>query len=642
MVSMPASTRVLARNDLLLAAGGALVLVAVVWAIYGRALGAPFIYDDPTCIADNPSIVRLWPPWGDADHPGPLNPPKDRPTAGRPLVNLTLALNYHFGGLDPVGYHAFNLAVHCLAALCLGLIVQLALQLDYFEGRFAKASGPLALLTALLWAVHPLNTETVVYVTQRTELMFGLFYLVTLYGSLRYWGATSPRGRGVWLVLATLACWAGMACKEVMVTAPVIVLLFQWMFVAGSLRQALRQSWPLYIGLALGWAVLLGLNYNAPRGASAGFHLAVSPVTWWFTQAEVVWIYLKLAVWPWPLLIHYHLPYLDTLAQAWPWLLTSALLLIAVIVLFWRRQAAGFVGAWVLLILSPTFVVPIVTEVAAERRMYLPLAAIEPLVVAGGYWLAQRATGRAAAGRAGPRSSGKAPLAAICAAAAVVAIVYFGVDVQRLDAYGSPLALWQENTRSQPDDSVSHNNLGFALLTGNQPREAIDQFREALRLDPNYNTAHSNLGAAFIRIGQPHQAIEELQSALRSDPNDAPIHCNLGIALGMAGRIDEAILQLQQAVRINPNYALGHSNLGYAYSKVDRLQDAAKQYQLAIKLRSKEAAFYFSLAVLYAQMNRPDDALATGEEALKLAKSQGQGTLQQNIKVWLQNYQAGH
>ncbi len=291
-------------------------------------MNAPFVFDDTVTVYNNPSITSLWPLLGNAKHGGPLNASKNYPTAGRPLANLSLAVNYYFGQLNPVGYHIFNLVVHVLSAVLLMAIVRRTLCLDYFEGRIANAAGPLALAAALLWALHPLQTETVIYVTQRTELMVGFFYLATLYASLRYWGAETAAGRATWWALSTLMCLAGMACKEVMVTAPVIVLLYERMFIAGSFRRALRNSWPLYAGLFFSWGLLLWLNWSAPRSNTAGFHLGVPAYVWWCTQAKVLLMYLKLAVWPWPLAIHYEMPYLTTWGTAWPWLVPAVLLAI--------------------------------------------------------------------------------------------------------------------------------------------------------------------------------------------------------------------------------------------------------------------------------------------------------------------------
>ena len=144
----------------------------------------------------------------------------------------------------------------------LWLIVRRTLCLPYFNGRFDTLSGWLSLAIALLWALHPLQTEAVIYTTQRTELMVAFFYLTTLYCSLRYWATSELRSqRLVYLSLAVLACLAGMASKEVMVSAPLIVFLFDRTFIAGSAANALRRSWPLYVGLCSTWLLLLALEH---------------------------------------------------------------------------------------------------------------------------------------------------------------------------------------------------------------------------------------------------------------------------------------------------------------------------------------------------------------------------------------------
>ncbi len=210
--------------------------------------------------------------------------------------------------------------------------------------------------------------------------MVGLFYLATIYASLKYWAANTAKQRYLWLAAAILSCCAGMASKEIMVTAPVIVVLLDRTFLIGSFRRALRQSWPLYVGLAAGWVLLLLLNYDRPRSASAGFNLAISPLVYSYTQAKVLWMYIKLVV--------LAVAIVDSLPTG---IFRNIRASVAVAVgnhrprdQYARASVAaiccGFVGAWVLLILSPTLVVPIVTEVAAERRMYLPLARYYPLV----------------------------------------------------------------------------------------------------------------------------------------------------------------------------------------------------------------------------------------------------------------------
>ncbi len=573
----PLASRLSLQGKIALFRAAWVILACVVWVVYGRAMNSPFIFDDHASVNENRSIIRLWPLVGDLEHSGPLNPPRDNTTSGRPLVNLSLALNYHFGQLDPAGYHVFNLFVHLLSALLLMAIVRRTLRLEYFEGRFDQASGLLSLLVALLWAIHPLQTETVVYVTQRTELLVGFFYLATLYASLRYWSAPAQAARTTWLALSTLACLAGMACKEVMVTAPVVVLLFERTFISGSFRQALHKSWPLYLGLSLGWALLLALNYNGPRSGSAGFHQNVPAYAWWLTQSEVLWMYLKLFVWPWPLAIHYAMPYLTTVAAAWPWLLATVVLIVATLYLLWRHQPVGFVGAWVLVILSPTLVVPIVTEVAAERRMYLPLAALAALVVVGGYRLTQQMQQRLA------RDAGHWPVAVAGALALLLALALSIVSVRRLAVYHDNLTLWQDNAIHQPEDSLVHYNFGNELAKADRPQEAIEHYQQALRLKPDYAEADNNLGTALAKTGHLRSAIEHLQHALQLKPDYAEAHYNLGLAFAQAGQIEPAIQCYLRALHLQPDYPEAHNNLGNALFKSGQMREGIEHFQRASK-----------------------------------------------------------
>ena len=174
----------------------AAILAVSIGIVYARSLNSPFILDDNGTVNTNTSIRSLWPLIGTEEHRGPLNPERDLPTAGRPLVNYSFALNYHFGGLNVVGYHVVNVAIHFLCALLLFAIVRRVLRLPYFAGRFDSVAGWLAFGAALLWSVHPLLTDAVAYLTQRTELMMAWFYLATLYCSIRYWFASPlPRER---------------------------------------------------------------------------------------------------------------------------------------------------------------------------------------------------------------------------------------------------------------------------------------------------------------------------------------------------------------------------------------------------------------------------------------------------------------
>jgi protein O-mannosyl-transferase len=662
----------------------AVALALAIGAVYGRALDAPFIFDDSVSITDNVSILRLWPLVGTETHRGPLYPAPDLPTSSRPLVNLSFALNYHFGGLNPVGYHVANVIMHFLSSVLLWGLVRRTLCLPYFFGRFDNSAGWLALGIALLWALHPLQTESVIYITQRTELMVALFYLATLYCSLRYWSvlllpsaeswdegekakairpqlATASRlrrpvlsgtervMRGVWLTLAILACLCGMASKEVMVSAPLMVLLFERTFVAGSLAKALRRSWPLYVGLAATWLALLGLMFSSSRSGSAGFGLGVPAVSWWLVQTKVLLMYLKLVIWPWPLLIHYQLPYFEAFSDAWMYAIPVLLLAAVTLVLLWRNRPVGYLLTFVFAVLSPTLVVPIITEMAAERRMYLPLAALIVLFVLWALRLAETLS------RRWNRTSevhGHSRLPSVLTGVAVLALaLVFGVfSANHLSAYYDEAGLWRDVLRHQPASFKAHDCLGFFLYNSGRVGESIDEFRAALSIRPDFEGAqchlglalseigqfaeaiqlfhdavessdtaatHFNLGHALAKAGRLPEAIEELKAALDRDPNCWAALNDYGLVSSQTGHLPEAIKLLQHAVQIQPNKAEIHNNLGRALSKSGRISEAIDEFNAALALKPDDHVVLNNLAIALLQIGRHDEAIEHVQHALK-------------------------
>jgi tetratricopeptide (TPR) repeat protein len=694
----------------------AAVLAASIFAVYYGARHAPFIFDDAVTIDKNSSIKSIWPLISMGERPGPLNPPPNLPTSGRPLVNLTFAMNYYFGELNPVGYHLVNMVLHCLTAWLVWAVVRCTLRLPYFDGRLEKSAEWLAMAVALLWALHPLQTEAVVYVTQRTELMMALFYFATFYCSLRYWSqfSRSPatgndasaqveksilKPRGTWLILATLACSAGMASKEVMVSAPVMVLLFERTFIAGSLKEAMRRSWALYAGLAATWLVLLFVNLGSPRGDSAGFSLGVSAYQWWLTQTKVLLMYLKLSFWPSPLLLHYVFPYFTTLAEAWIYVVPVLLLVVLVSILLWRNNPLGFLGAFLFAILSPTLAVPIATEMAAERRMYLPLSALVIAFVVGGYALAQWLQRH--------WKDVRYATPAMVTFALILTIAFGVFSSKRLAAYDDAMTLWREVLEYEPDNYMAHNNVGHLYILAGQFPEAINEVQQsialkpdnysafnnlgvalarsgryteaikalnaALRLDPNYTDALQNLGNSLREVGRLSEARENLEHALRLNPEDAelqnnmgvllatvnqipqamerfrlairlnpqcvPAHINLGKTLSTLGDEKEAIRELEQAVQLQPNRADLHNQLGVMLNKNQQNDSALEHFQTAVKLDPKFAEAYANLALSLAFANRPTEAMATSQRGIEVARSTGQHDVAKLAEEWLTHYQ---
>ena len=427
------------------AAAGLLVMAVI--AAYGNSVHGPFIFDDTPSIVENPSIRHLW-----------SGQVLTTPTIERvrPVLYLSLAINYALGGLNVEGYHVVNLAIHILAALTLLGLVRRTLLLPALAGRFGPASTGLALAVALVWAIHPLQTESVTYIVQRAESLVGLFYLLTFYCFVR--GAASAlgfdlahpalsmvEGRGwMWYASAVAACALGMASKEVMVSAPLVALLYDRLFISGSFKESLRRRWRWHLALAATWAILgLVSLLSLGRAQAAGFGLGMTTWAYARTQFGCIIHYLRLAFWPSPLVLDYGTGTARQAADIVPYAIGVGLLLAATAVALARRPKWGFLGVWFFAILAPTSsIVPLLGQTEAEHRMYLPLAAVVVLVILAGY---------AALQRLGHRSAKAGTAIAAAMIVAVAAALGWGT-CQRNEVYQSPLEIWNNTGREWPPE----------------------------------------------------------------------------------------------------------------------------------------------------------------------------------------------
>jgi len=348
------------------------LLLAAATAAYYSSFTGVFVLDDHREIENNAHIRRLW-PLGDVLVGN----------RARPVFIFTLAVNYALGGLNPVGYHAFNLTIHAFAAMVLFGLVRRTLIGPQVGTRYLAPAPYLAFAVALLWVVHPLQTSSVTYVTQRGEVLMGFFYLVVLYALSCSAQARWPR---LWQGIAIAACAAGMGTKQAMVTAPVAALLYDRVFLAPSFREALCRRPLLYAGLGSTWAVLAVVGAVALSHVSAGFGATgVSPFEYAVSQPGVILHYLRLALWPHPLCFDYDWPVASTVGEVLPGLMMVGALLAATR-FAWRRQPAlGYLGAFFFLVLGVTSSVIPISDLAFEHRMYLPLAPVLVLLLLGAY-----------------------------------------------------------------------------------------------------------------------------------------------------------------------------------------------------------------------------------------------------------------
>jgi tetratricopeptide (TPR) repeat protein len=580
---------------------GALLLIGAIVASYANSLRAPFIFDDLHAIPENASIRRL----ASADI---FSPPTNAAVSGRPLVNVTLAVNYAFSGTDVRGYRAGNILIHSLAALTLfGLLRRTLLgrhqraredgnsggnaisgpALSPAEGIIRHAT-PTAFTGALLWALHPLQTESVTYIVQRTESLMGLCFLFTLYAFARGW-----------LAVAVVACALGMAAKEVMVTAPLVVLLYDRAFLAGSWGEMFRRRRKFYFALAGTWLLLAILVAHAgSREGTAGLYAGATAWGYALTQTRAILHYLRLIFWPHPLVLDYGLYAPPVWREILPSAVALGALLIALALACRRRPAAAFVVACFFLVLAPTSsVLPIITEPMAERRLYLPLASLATLAAVGATLVL---------GRRGPLVAGGLAVA-------------LGLLTMRRNAdYLTERGLWSATVAAMPENPRAHYSLALALIATHETAAAEEHFQRALALQPNYVGAHQGYATLLASLGRPTEAATEYRAVLRTQPHDFVAHLNLGTIAFEAGDLGTAAKHFEHALRARPDSAEAHNDLGCVLYAQGDWPAARAQAEEAIRLQPNSAQAHHNFGNALNRLGRLGEARAVYERALAL------------------------
>jgi tetratricopeptide (TPR) repeat protein len=436
-----------------------------------------------------------------------------------------------------------------------------------------------------------------------------------------------------------------MLSKEVMVSAPLLAIVYDRIFLASSWRAVFRKRGGLYLALAALWGVypLLGMSELTSSSSTLGFGFEkMTTGAYLLHQPAVLLHYLRLVFWPHPLVFDYGSGIIPGLGPVVPCTVVLVLLLTATGWALWRRPAAGFLGLAFFFILAPTSSVVPLPDLCVEHRMYLPLAAVLTLVVVGGYAGWQRL------GWPQTTGAGVAALALLLGLATVLGATTW----QRNHAYHSALTLWQDTVakrphsaraqsnlaqalidvdapaqalphaqdalRLQPDYFEARYNLGMALHGLGQYPQAVEQFTRTLQLAPRYAMAHNGLGLCLEALGQPAQAVEHYRQALSLDPTCATAHYNWGITLAAQGRPAEASDHYRQALALRPDYAKAHENLGNALTALGQLPQALEQLEQALRLRPDDADVYYNVGNTLSAMGQPAEALPYFDQALQL------------------------
>jgi len=600
----------------------------------------------------------------------------------RPLTALSFFLNYRMSGKNAADYHAINLLIHIWAGLLLYGIIRRTLKL---KSGINQSTGIQTLIlpffAAVIWVAHPLQTESVTYIVQRAESMMGLFYLMTLYLTIR--GISSEK-QHLWFVGAVAACLFGMLTKPIMVTAPIMILLYDRTFAAGSFQKALKLRLGLYAGLAATWAVaaFLVLSPNESSSTTGLSVESITPLKYLAVQPGVIIHYLKLIVWPDLLCLDYAWPPATQIVN----IITPLLLLIPLILLsgylLWKKLPGGFCPAWFFIILAPSSTLIPVADFAVEHRLYLSLAGPAVLFTAAVIHLSE--LGR-------NRKQRTATLISVAILSAVTsALVYrtilrnrvyisqeafsrsiihisphnFRAKTMLIEALTKKLKFEEaEKEASQliidlmntvgsgdPQYSVSasrhdlllhiaYSQHGMVLLHLDRAEDALPEFQKSLALRPDYHIAQYLLATAYMGLEQYQKALAAAERAIRLKPGSSSTLTLTGVILIKLERTDDAVTLLEQALSINPCDVTAGLELSWLLStspaKEKRNGSRALELIQNVERLSNGCSYRVmdAAAAAYAACGDFKTAAIIAEKALKAAESKtGDGIAEPDSK----------
>ncbi len=558
-----------------------IIIAAIGLFIYSGVLNAPFVFDDHLNIETNLKVRSLS---NFLDLSG-----------ARYVAYLSFAVNYSLGGLDPFGYHLFNVAVHISNAIILYLLISLVLRAvrenRRMDGGRGTLDGDIAFAASLIFLTHPLQTQAVSYITQRFASLAAFFYLLSLalYVKARLVEG-GVQGRA-WAVYAAslLSAVAAQKTKEISFTLPIVVALFElsmhkdW----AGFRKRLPSLVPFLLCLLI-IPITLFASGAAGGGADTALKAAqledlrgLSVHDYLVTQFAVAVTYLRLLILPAGQNVDYDYPLYGSIAA--PRVLFSLAVLIALfssaVYLYLKSRARkdpalrliSFGAFFFFITLSVESSVIPIKDVIFEHRVYLPSAGVITAFCSALFYGASGLRWRYS------RSAVWAVVALMVAASSVAAM-------RRNTVWTDELALWRDSAGKAPGNPRALNNIGYILAHSGRPGEAVAYLNRALEIRPDYPDAYNNLAYAFTMTGDFDRAAQSYRRALALNPGYWQAYNNLGNLLLDSNRPQEAQAYFREALRINPGSPEACNNLGYALFLTGDIDGAIGYYRRALEL----------------------------------------------------------
>lgn len=556
------------------------ILAIIVFTLlpYSNTFDVPFMHDDLKSIVVNPVITDL----NNFIDAASFGRSADSVVVDKPLLKmrylgyLTFALNYAVHGLDVRGYHMVNILIH----LCTSLLLYRLVILTFKTPRFAPVETPhelsgsrdfIALFSALLFAVHPVQTQAVTYVVQRFASLATLFCLLSLVGYVQFRLSFSPASPGykryfqyaASLVAAVLA----MKTKEFALLLPVVIFLYEVMFFESRLKERLVYLAPLCLTMLIVPLSLLntgdaGLDESAAK--ISGAYGGISRLDYLYTQFRVIVTYIRLLLFPVNQIFDYDYPIYSSFFI--PEVATSFLFIFSIIFtgvyLFWlsrnsaRRhyqlyRLASFGIFWFFITISAESSIIPIADVIFEHRLYQPsIGFILAFVVVIELLREKWARGSAFV---------------LKASAFVLFLLTIGFSIAtyaRNSVWRDKIGFMKDEVNKSPGKMRPHLNLGFLYARQGFLFEAINEYKLAMRIDPYSASVHNNLGNVYGKLGRMAEALNEYHAALRLKPEFVEAHFNLGNSYAALGKSDEAKNEYREALRLNPDFIEARRKLG--------------------------------------------------------------------------------
>jgi protein O-mannosyl-transferase len=565
-----------------------LVLAAVTILVYRPAWNGGFLWDDDDYITNNELLTapdglrRIW-------------FSLDSPSQYFPLVYTTFRIEHALWGLNTTGYHWVNLLLHIANALLVWTVL-------------ARLKIPGAWLAGAIFALHPVQVESVAWITERKNVLMGFFFLLTLLSWIAF---VHERTKRPWLFygLALLLYVLALSAKTTACTLPAVLFLILWLQKKPITWKRIFQIVPfLILGLAMGVLAMWWERYH--QGTSRAVFAFLSPIERVLVASRAVWFYLSKLIWPSNLTFIY--PRWDitpTHLLNYSWLLAGVITCVAIY--FLRRyigRSVEVAAAFFVVTLSPVlgFIMLYTFRYTFVADHYQYLACIGPIALVS-------------AGLVNLAGTFKTARVLIMSAALCLVALLATLTWRQAAMYENIETLWRTTLARNPGCWMAHNNLGIVLFQKGQLDEAIEHYRTTLQMQPNFWDADYNLGSALLGKGHVDEAIFYCDKAVAMQPNDPDARVALANALFQKRRIDDAIVHYQKAVTIRPDYFLARYGLGHALLEKGELGAAIEHCRAALLIRPDNADCHTILGIALDEKGQSAEAIQHYEKALEIS-----------------------